>query len=427
MSSSPTTTRPGAVPLRPAMGATPAPEWSGARWIAGVDLADVPATGRLALDDTEGFATARLLVRDGRAVVGVAEVPIEAGSVDAAAVHSALAGFPTAAVVDDLDLPPVTVAITTRDRPENVRSLVASLQALDYPDFEIVIVDNASRTDATAREVERLEEPRLRLVREPRPGASRGRNTAALEAKHDLIAFIDDDVVVDPLWLRGVVQGFSRAPDVGFVCGMTASGELLTPAQGYFEARIAWETTITPQVFSLADPPADVPLFPFEVGLYGTGANFAVRREVYLGLGGANEALGVGSPTGGGEDIDLFVRSLYAGYALVYEPTSIVWHRHRRELGALDKQVASYGRGFGAWICTVLLDRRMRASALRLLGRAARRTKAVGATNAESVIIDLPLDTTALRRREVVGMLGGPWWYVRSRLDRRLPRPLAPR
>jgi hypothetical protein len=99
-------------------------------------------------------------------------------------------------------------------------------------------------------------------------------------------------------------------------------------------------------------------LFPFAVGHYGTGANFAVGRDVAIALGGFDEALGAGSPTGGGEDLDMFFRVLDAGGQLVYDPAAVVWHRHRADGDGLAAQSRTYGTGLGAWIAKIACDRR---------------------------------------------------------------------
>src|SRR5690606_32133460 len=146
--------------------------------------------------------------------------------------------------------------------------------------------DNAARTDATARVVERLGDPRVRCVPEPVPGLSTARNAGVQAARHELIAFTDDDVVVDRYWLRAIARGFGRDSAVSCVAGLVPSGELRTAGQAYFETRVSWAGSLAPRVVSMAMPPPDVPLFPLQVGRLGTGANFAVKKARVLDLGG---------------------------------------------------------------------------------------------------------------------------------------------
>ncbi|PRC62799.1 glycosyl transferase family 2, partial [Mycobacterium sp. ITM-2017-0098] len=68
---------------------------------------------------------------------------------------------------------------------------------------------------------------------EPRPGLSRARNTGLSAATGEVVAFTDDDVVVDRHWLSAIARGFSRGPAVSCVSGIVAAAELRTPAQAY--------------------------------------------------------------------------------------------------------------------------------------------------------------------------------------------------
>ncbi len=78
-------------------------------------------------------------------------------------------------------------------------------------------------------------------------------------------------------------------------------------------------------------------------GKYGTGANMAFRRSVFQRIGPFDPALGVGTPTNGGEDLEMFFRVLHEGHTLVYEPDALVWHRHRRDYASLRRQIANNG------------------------------------------------------------------------------------
>jgi hypothetical protein len=72
-------------------------------------------------------------------------------------------------------------------------------------------------------------------------------------------------------------------------------------------------------------------------------------------IGLMDEALGPGMPSGVGEDTYLFYKALKAGYKLVYQPSAYVWHRHRREMDALHRQIFAYSKGHIAYHLTTLL------------------------------------------------------------------------
>ena len=164
-------------------------------------------------------------------------------------------------------------------------------------------------------------------------------------------------------------------------------------------------------------------MFPFQVGAYGTGACFAVDRALGEQLGWFDEALGAGTPTRGGEDIDLFVRTLLAGRLLVNEPSAIVWHRHRSDLPALQSQARGYGMGLGAWLAKVAMDPALRRRAASQLPRALKRVAVLargGSADPEKVdaSFDLPAGYTArLGRLETRSILTGPAAYLRARRE----------
>jgi glycosyltransferase involved in cell wall biosynthesis len=237
-----------------------------------------------------------------------------------------------------------------------LRTALESVLAVDYPGFEVIVVDNASKTADTRNYVVGLSHPRLQLIHEPQPGASRARNAGLMAASGDVVAFVDDDVVVDRHWLRALMNGFTRGPSVSCVSGIVPAAEIRTPAQAYFDARVGWSDATNARVYDLATPPRDVPLFPFAVRCYGTGASFAVERDVAVRIGGFDEHLGPGTPTGGGEDLDLFFRILRSGRQLVHEPSAVAWHRHRADNEALLAQTRGYGLGLGAWLSKIAGD-----------------------------------------------------------------------
>ncbi|MGH3086349.1 MAG: glycosyltransferase family 2 protein, partial [Rubrobacteraceae bacterium] len=103
--------------------------------------------------------------------------------------------------------PPITVAVCTRDRAEDLRPCLDALTRLDYPRLDILVVDNAPSSDATERLVKDAY-PRARYVREDRPGLDWARNRAIAEARGDILAYTDDDVVVDPGWASALAAAF---------------------------------------------------------------------------------------------------------------------------------------------------------------------------------------------------------------------------
>jgi GT2 family glycosyltransferase len=324
----------------------------------------------------------------------------------------------------------VSVVVCSRDRTETLRGCLLALQHLEHTNFEVLVVDNAPRTAATAEMFRQHFESdaRFRYALEPMAGLARARNRGVAEARGVVVAFTDDDVRVDPWWLQGIEAGFRRHPRAGCVTGLIPAAELRTPAQQYFDQRVGWSASCETRVYDLGEHRPRSALFPFTAGQFGAGANFAFNREYLMALGGFDEALGAGSPAGGGEDLDIFARAVLAGGALVYEPSAIVWHIHRGEADELMRQMHNYGQGLTAYLTKHLTSRR---SCLRLLSR-----MPFAVLHGCAMLRggrDRPIDGRAsaplggMVSAEVRGMVRGPFAYYRGRrlVRRSLPGPSA--
>lgn len=310
---------------------------------------------------------------------------------------------------------PVSVVVCTRNRTERLARCLGALRRLEHDDLEIVVVDNAPADDAAERLVTALaaDDPRLRYVREDRAGLSCARNRGLREARAGIVAFTDDDVLVDPLWAAALVRGFARDPQVACVTGLVATATLGGTAERYFDARVSWAAHCRPRFFSVARGADDSPFHPFAAGAFGTGANMAFRTDLLREIRGFDERLGAGSPAGGGEDLDAFLRVLLTGRLIASEPAAVVWHEHRAGADALHRQMFDYGKGFTAFLAkhavsrraAPIMGRRLSSGAIglvRLVGRFNQATQSSGAGR------QAPL-------WEIAGFLAGPLAYWRGR------------
>ncbi len=263
-------------------------------------------------------------------------------------------------------------------------------------------MDNASTTGATPRIVDqaRVCGHSVKIVVEHRRGLSWARNAGIRASDGQVIVFTDDDVVVDPGWLTPLRSAFALDPSIGAAVGLVPSADLDLPAQREWDRRLPWSSRLEARKLSTAERRANN-VFPFNAGQIGTGANMAFKREVLTTLRCFNTALGAGTYSRGGEDLEMFVRVLLGGWAIKYEPSSIVWHVHQAQMGALRSKVFSYGVGTGAYFTSLLLGRHRRAAALSLpllLGFAASERRS---------ILHRPRDLS-LEALEILGLLCGP-------------------
>jgi len=248
--------------------------------------------------------------------------------------------------------PSVTAAICTRDRPDDVRRCLASLLAVrdaagGVGAFEILLVENAPSSSDTAVVIDGA--PGVRRCVEPMPGLDFARNRALAEATGEVIAFLDDDVVVDAGWFGGVIEALTENPDAACITGLVLPAELAHEAQVIFERRGGFRRGCRKLRYAGPVQPGN-PLFPAGAGIFGAGCNMAFRRQALIELGGFDEALDTGPPLPGGGDLDAFYRVLRAGHPLVYEPSMLVFHRHRRDSEGLCRQYRSWGAGMMAFV-----------------------------------------------------------------------------
>lgn len=268
------------------------------------------------------------------------------------------------------DAPLISVVVATRERARSLAACLDSLAEMDYPNFEVVIVDNDPVTNATAALVAERPEENLRYAREPRRGLAAAHNCGLEQARGTIVAFTDDDVAVDRRWLTEIARSFRTAADVACVTGLIMPAELQTEAQLLLEMHGQFGKGFEQRLVNCDGSRPEDPLFPFTVGKLGSGANMAFRKDRLCELGGFDPATGVGTVARGGDDLTALFSVLAGGYSLVYQPTALAWHRHRRSLESLSNQAFGYGVGLGAYLTSALV------SHPQMIGQALRRAPA---------------------------------------------------
>lgn len=319
--------------------------------------------------------------------------------------------------------PPISIVIATRERVHSLERCLNSLAPLDYPNYEVIVVDNAPVTDETAQLIRHWDKSSIRYIREDRRGLAAAHNRGLQEAQGRIVAFTDDDVVIDKCWLQEIADGFQAVDGVACVTGLIMAAELQTKPQVMLETHGNFSKGFRQRVFDLGAHRPDDPLFPFTVGRLGSGANMAFDREKMCAMGGFDPATGTGTIARGGDDLAAFFTVIANGFRLVYQPTALVWHHHRRDLDSLAAQAHGYGVGLGAYLTSSLC--RHPAS----IGQALRRTPsglayAFSSDSPRNSAVghsDWPRELTWLERR---GLLAGPFAYARSRWKTRgAPKP----
>lgn len=297
----------------------------------------------------------------------------------------------------------VSVVVCTTGRRPTLLPLLTSIAALGPMAREVLVIENAATSRLDRRAVERTG---ARLVHEPRRGLDAARNRGLAEAAGSIVAFVDDDCLVEPGWLERIAAPFVD-PRVALVTGRVLPLELATPSQVWFERWCPWDRGL--ESFELTRR-GGRPWFPASVHQLGTGCNMAFRRRDLLALGGFDEALDMGSLIGGGGDLDAFARIIDHGHVAHYEAGAVVRHRHRATEHDLRWQVWGYGVAQGALLGKGIATRR---GVRRQIARfAAHRVRVKASQLIGRRPSGLPRRILAL---EVLGLSLGPLVYPVSR------------
>ena len=227
--------------------------------------------------------------------------------------------------------PPVSVIVPAFNESVGIERAVRSLDACDYPDFEVVVVDDGS-TDGTGEIVEGLELPQVRVVRQTNAGKAAALNRGMSETRHEIIAMVDADTVFERDTLRQLVRPFADS-GVGAVSGNTKVGN----RRGLLGR---WQHIEYVMGFNLDRRLYDVlrcmPTVPGAVG--------AFRRRALTDIGGVSEATLA-------EDTDITLGVGRAGWRVVYAGEARGWTEAPSNLSGLWRQRYrwSYGTMQAVW------------------------------------------------------------------------------
>lgn len=220
----------------------------------------------------------------------------------------------------DAASPRVSVVVCSYNGAATLDECLASLTRLEYPDYEVILVDDGS-TDATHQIAARY--PSVRYLHQENRGLGVARNVGAEAATGQIVAYTDSDCVADEHWLAYLVQSMR---DQG-VDGI--GGPNIPPLSDNWTARCVAVSPGGPSHVMLDDRRAE----------HLPGCNMAFRRDKLLEIGGFGPQY-----RQAGDDVDICWRFLDAGHSLGYAPGAVVWHHRRNTVGAYLRQQKGYGR-----------------------------------------------------------------------------------
>jgi O-antigen biosynthesis protein len=214
--------------------------------------------------------------------------------------------------------PRVSVVVCSYNGGPTLDQCLRSLMALDYPDFEVLLIDDGS-SDDTKEIAARF--PKVRAIHQSNQGLSVARNVGLALATGEIVAYTDSDCFADPDWLTHLVAQLETCNAAG------VGGPNLAPEDGAVAAYVA----------ACPGQPMHV-LESNQVAEHVPGCNMAYRREALQAINGFDPQF-----RKAGDDVDLCWRLQQAGYWITFAPGAFVWHHRRQTPRAYFRQQAGYG------------------------------------------------------------------------------------
>ena len=214
--------------------------------------------------------------------------------------------------------PPVSIVVPAFNEAVGIERTVRSLAESDYPELEIIVVDDGS-IDGTAEIVDGLGLPQVTVLRQPNSGKPAALNHGIEEARHDIVVMVDADTLFEPQTIGRLVQAF-RSPEVGAVSGNTKVGNRRGLLGRWQHIEYVMGFNLDRRLYDVLQCMPTVP-----------GAVGAFRREALVDVGGiSGETLA--------EDTDLTLALGRAGWRVVYEENARAWTEAPATLRGLWRQ-----------------------------------------------------------------------------------------
>ncbi len=220
------------------------------------------------------------------------------------------------------DAPRVSVVVCSYNGGATLAQCLASLGRVDYPDYEVILVDDGS-TDDTRAIAARF--PEVKTIHQDNHGLSHARNVGLSHATGEVVAYTDSDCFADPDWLTYLVLKLRETGAAG------VGGPNLTPDDGALASCVA------------ASPgqPAHV-LLSDSIAEHVPGCNMAFWKASLERINGFDPDY-----RAAGDDVDLCWRLQHEGHQIAFAPGATVWHHRRQNVRTFLKQQRGYGHAEG--------------------------------------------------------------------------------
>src|SRR4051794_24566288 len=215
--------------------------------------------------------------------------------------------------------PKISVVVCTYNNQDTLRDCYDGLQKLEYPDYEVIVVNDGSTdgTDETTREYG------FDLISTENRGLANARNSGLRAATGEIVAYIDADARPDPYWLAHLAVAFQKGAHVGI------GGPNIPPPGGSETAECVANAPGGPIHVLLSD----------EIAEHIPGCNMAFRKWSLEAIGGFDPQFRIA-----GDDVDICWRLQERGWTVGFSPGAVVWHHRRGSVRNYLKQQFEYGK-----------------------------------------------------------------------------------
>ncbi len=220
--------------------------------------------------------------------------------------------------------PKISIIVPVFNCERTIHDCLESLLNLDYPDYEIIIIDDGS-TDNTTKICQ--SHKRVNVIQIPNGGPSRARNIGVKKAKGEIVAFTDGDCIVHRQWLKELQKGFSSDKIAG-----VGGNQISPPNETAFGKSVQETFAILGFATSYMKPYTTL-----TETRHNPSCNSAYQKHIFESIGGFNESLWPG------EDVDLDYRLIQNGHTLIRNPEAIVKHYRPQSLSGLCSMMQRYG------------------------------------------------------------------------------------
>ncbi|MFM7405372.1 MAG: glycosyltransferase [Cuspidothrix sp.] len=215
----------------------------------------------------------------------------------------------------------ISAIICTHNRDTYLGAAIDSLLVQDFPgNFEVLVVDNGSSDRTREVVTQRTTDPRLKYIFEPTIGLSVARNTGAKAAKADILAYLDDDAVASPSWLKFLYSAYLDNPKLAIAGGKIT---LLWPPG---IAQPKWMSNALTSNLGQYNLGNEL-LYIDKPGLTPRGLNYSIRSSFLTEIGGFDPQLGrVGKNLLSNEELQMTELALQRQWQVAYIPQALVAH-----------------------------------------------------------------------------------------------------